>query len=303
MDIFDELFAEVRADMTRREGEVDQLATKAIKAVDAWRTAKRAALKYELASRMGLKREVPTGASDAALAILAACEQIPECAQAMRDMRGESEGEQFVRAGAVVHESLKELERRGVINDRTDPLKLRATIAAVGAGLNYYRDFVALPADIREAIDSRPATNDAPALPPVRSLTEAARALAPVEPEPLRLMPSAYPALARQSLPLVIVGGISSPEKLRWVQCGAPKTEWLELPKQASNANGVLGRLHGRQFSSMILLSGMVKSDHAQQVKNAAAAAGLPFECVDDAGQGKMREAMKALDAKLRDAS
>lgn len=232
MDLFEELFAEVRADMTRREGEVDTLAERTTKAVEAWRAAKRAALKYELASRMGLKREVPTGASDAALAILAACEQIPECAQAMREMR--------------------------------------------------------------EVPDSWPVTNDAPALPPVRSLTEAARVLN----EP----PVAVPTLAAQSLPVAIVGGMPSQEKLRWMRESVPRVEWLEMPQGASGQS-VLDRISSKRFSSVLMLTGMLHSGHAERVRTAAGAAKVPCASATTAGHGQLRSAFEELDAKLRGAA
>lgn len=147
-----------------------------------------------------------------------------------------------------------------------------------------------------ESVEDPPA-----AVPQVRTLTEAARALNPT-PSPPAGRSSLWPALASASLPVVIVGGLPSPEKLAWVREGAPRTEWLELTKKQTSVQGILGRIHGRNFSSVLVLDGFVRSDHATQIRSAARAAGMPCATADTAGQGQLRTALDALDRLVREA-
>lgn len=274
MDLFEELFAEVRADMIRREGEVDTLAARTTKAVEAWRAAKRAALKYELASRMGLKREVPTGASDAALAILAACEQIPECAQSMAALTFSAED----LLGAAIRMVCKEADALPAGQSQRGAALMEAVGHLQQAETKYRLTPVAAVAP----------------LPPVRSLTEAARVLN----EP----PVAVPTLAAQSLPVAIVGGMPSQEKLRWMRESVPRVEWLEMPQGASGQS-VLDRISSKRFSSVLMLTGMLHSGHAERVRTAAGAAKVPCVSATTAGHGQLRTAFEELDAKLRGAA
>lgn len=231
MDIFDELFAEVRSDMVRRESEVDQLAARATKAIEAWRNAKRAVLKYELASRMGLKKDAPVGVHDAALAILAACEQIPECAQTMRETS----------------------------DDQRVP-------------------------DAEESIPP----------PSPRAVPETA--------VPASEPPVSFPKLSAQALPMAIIGGQPSQEKLRWIRESVPRVEWVEMP---ANANGqtVIDRITNRRFSAIVLLSGMLHAGNAERVRTAAGAAKVPVASASTAGSGQLRWAFQELESKLRSAS
>lgn len=229
MDLLDELFADVRADLNKQANEVDALAARATKAVEAWRAAKRSVLQHELAARLGVTRPIPANAHDAALAILAACEQIPECAQAM---------------GAL----------------RTEPNE-----------------------------------EPVPTLAPVRSLAEAAQVLSDAAPVDV-------PRLAAASAPMAIIGGSPSQEKLAWARKSVPRIEWLEMPA-TSNSQGVIDKIRNKRFSSVLVLSGMLHTHHAERVRAAASAACVPYASAPAAGQGQLREAMLTLDAKLRGAA
>lgn len=251
MDIFDEIIATWRADVNRRADEVDALAASLTKSVEAWREAKRSVLQYELAARLGVVKPAPINVQDAGLAVLAACEAIPECAEAMATLRT-----QPTTPVAQVSAS-----RAEAANDATQ--------------------------ETAENVAESERPRD---LPRVHSLAEAAAALN----EP----PVSVPTLAGSPLPMVIVGGVPTPEKLRWVKQSVPRVEWMEMPRTMSPAT-LISKIHGRRFSGVIVLE-LLSSDHADRIRDAAVAARLPHATARTAGQGQLREAMATLDAKLR---
>ena len=140
-----------------------------------------------------------------------------------------------------------------------------------------------------------------PAPPVVHTLTEAARVLNP--PAPARPgAASAYPALAAAVSPLLLIGGVASPEKLSYVRADVPRAEWLELTKRQSSAAGILSRVHSRKHGAVVLLEGFIRDDHAAQLRNACKAAALPYVTARDAGQGQLRDALGQLERVVREA-
>lgn len=242
MDIFDKVITKLREETSRKADEVDALALRATKAVEAWREAKRSVIQYELAARLGVNETPPVDVQDAGLAVLAACEALPECAAAMTSLRAQ-------------------------------PVVAQASDAASEA----------VPPDDEETPSE---------LPRVSTLSEAAQALSEAAPVDV-------PRLASAPLPMAIIGGSPSQVKLAWARKSVPRIEWIEMPAN-TGSQGVIDRIRNKRFSSVLVLSGMLHSGHAERVRHAASAVGVPYASAATAGHGQLREAMATLDAKLR---
>jgi hypothetical protein len=101
--------------------------------------------------------------------------------------------------------------------------------------------------------------------------------------------------------PLVMVGGIVVPEKLKWLRRCVPGAEWIETTRGGGprTIDSIIARMHGRRIGALVLLHGLIGRSHGDQLINAARASGTPFSYADKAGTGSLMVALAALETHL----
>ncbi len=105
-----------------------------------------------------------------------------------------------------------------------------------------------------------------------------------------------------QQRPLLLVGGIASPETTAWIrECLGGQVLWRSIHKGASSSSAtpIFQQIINRKFSAVILLEELISHNVSRPLQQACKSAAIPLALGGKAGRARVRQAVAAIESVL----